>query len=73
MIVSLWFIFPRQHGCGPIDDDMSGWDPVEEKISAYEVLKNIYNILTLFPILWLILCYVLLIGFLQGNKGDVLE
>mmetsp|Transcript_5649 Transcript_5649/g.8933 ORF Transcript_5649/g.8933 Transcript_5649/m.8933 type:complete len:157 (+) Transcript_5649:1846-2316(+) len=73
IVVSLWFIMPRQHGCGPIADGMSGWDPVEVEIRKRPWLDSCYSVITLFPILWLILCYVLLVGFLQGNKGDVLE
>lgn len=42
VIVSLWFIIPKEHGCGPIADGMSGWDPVDREIQKYPLVNVLY-------------------------------
>lgn len=75
VIQSLWFIGRKNHGCGPIPDGMSGWDPIERHIqeSAHFVTRRIYSIVTLFPFLWLVVAYVTTLGFLKGNEAKILQ
>lgn len=34
ILLGIWFIFPRKHNCGPIDNDNYGWKPVEEALQS---------------------------------------
>jgi hypothetical protein len=29
-ILGLWYIFPRNHNCGPIPNEKYAWKPIEE-------------------------------------------
>ena len=42
IMIGPWFIFERNHGCGPIPDGKSGWDPVMASMSDTIFLSKIY-------------------------------
>jgi len=59
VFLGIWFINPRQNGCGPIPEGY-GWEPVENAISDKPVLTAVYDLLTFWPILWnIILVFIL--------------
>ena len=72
---SLWFINKREnHGCGPIKNGESGWTPVENWITHDDtVISYPYTLVTLFPFLWLLLSYIVTLGYIKGHEADVLQ
>ena len=73
IFLGLWFIFPRQHNCGPIENGQYGWQPVETWIEAVNVLKQIYVCITFYPILWNIALLLVLLATFNRNKAQVYE
>ena len=69
LFLGLWYIFPRDHNCGPIENGQYGWQPVEEWIEATNILKQIYIIITFYPILWNIALFLVLLTTFNRNKA----
>lgn len=68
-----WFIFERDHNCGPIENGQSGWEPVIADIQERPFIKAIYFFFSFFPALWIILSVLILNVFLRSNKSDIIE
>lgn len=71
LLLTPWVIQPRYHGCGPILNNQSGWDPILHYITTHEVAKWIYELLTFFPLLWITSILALNLGFIQGNFSSI--
>ena len=69
--LGVWFIFPRDHNCGPIANGHYGWLPVEQEFQKTEILHLFYTICTFYPILWNLASILILNTMFNRNKGEV--
>ena len=68
-----WFIFPRAHGCGPIEDNTAGWDPVLDIIKKSKFTEYLFTGFTFFPLMMSYIAFAILINFLYANSGDTIK
>ena len=71
LFMGLWYIFPRNHGCGPIPNGKYAWYPVEQQVRDKPLFNSIYTIATFYPILWNVASMLVLATMFNRNKGKV--
>ena len=69
--MGLWYIFPRDHNCGPIPNGQYAWYPMEQKVNDRPILDALYTVGTFYPILWNLASILVLITMFNRNKGKV--
>lgn len=68
VMLSFWFIFSREHDCGPIENGKYGWYPIEERVKEFAFTDSFYTVITFYPILWNIGSVLVLLIIFRRNK-----
>ena len=72
MVILLhWYIYPKEHGCGPIKDGYYGWFYFEQWLNTKGFLGFLYNIGTFYPALWTIILIASLFAISKSNSSKV--
>lgn len=72
-IIVPWFIYERDHDCGPIANGKSGWDPLMAYIKQHDFWKFLFFTLTFFPFNWMVLFTIYTFGHFTYNTRTVMS
>lgn len=62
LFLAHWFIYPKEHKCGPILNGQDGWSPIEghQETESSAFVGLVYRLVTFYPIVWVLLSFRLL-------------